>query len=104
MGSRSGSKVRPGTRPVKRECLPSLASTGIRGHLGNPRARDQAREGPSPVEDLMTRPSGAIAPPDRKPRDDEIDIFGITHPGKVRKDNQDQFLVCALRKEAVVQL
>src|SRR5688572_2817171 len=52
----------------------------------------------------MTRPSGAIAAPDRKPRDDEIDIFGITHPGRVRKDNQDQFLVCALRKEAVVQL
>jgi serine/threonine protein phosphatase PrpC len=51
----------------------------------------------------MTRTSGALAPPDRKPRDDEIDIFGITHPGRVRKDNQDQFLVCSMRKEAVVQ-
>ena len=38
------------------------------------------------------------APPDRKPRDDEIDIYGLTHPGKVRKDNQDHFLVCALRQ------
>jgi serine/threonine protein phosphatase PrpC len=37
--------------------------------------------------------------PDRKPRDDEMDIFGVTHPGKVRSENQDQFLVCSLRKE-----
>ena len=44
------------------------------------------------------------APPDRKPRDDEIDIYGLTHPGKVRKDNQDQFLVCSLHKAATVQL
>jgi protein phosphatase len=43
------------------------------------------------------------APPDRKPRDDEIDVFGLTHPGKVRKDNQDHFLVCALHKSATVQ-
>jgi serine/threonine protein phosphatase PrpC len=43
------------------------------------------------------------APPDRKPRDDEIDIYGLTHPGKVRKDNQDHFLVCALHKSATVQ-
>jgi protein phosphatase len=40
--------------------------------------------------------------PDRKPRDDEMDIFGVTHPGKVRSENQDQFLVCSLRKEAVI--
>jgi protein phosphatase len=42
--------------------------------------------------------------PDRKPSDEEMDIFGLTHPGKVRTDNQDQFLVCSLRKEAVVHL
>lgn len=43
------------------------------------------------------------APPDRKPSDDEIDIYGLTHPGKVRQDNQDHFLVCALHKSATVQ-
>ncbi len=43
------------------------------------------------------------APPDRKPRDDEIDVFGLTHAGRVRKDNQDHFLVCALHKSATVQ-
>ena len=41
--------------------------------------------------------------PDRKPRDDEMDIFGLTHPGKVRSENQDQFLVCSLHKEAVTR-
>src|SRR3954447_5190872 len=43
------------------------------------------------------------APPDRKPRDDEIDVYGLTHAGKVRKDNQDHFLVCALHKSATIQ-
>jgi serine/threonine protein phosphatase PrpC len=38
----------------------------------------------------------------RKPRDDEIDAFGLTHPGKVRQDNQDHFLICSLRKQVVV--
>jgi serine/threonine protein phosphatase PrpC len=44
------------------------------------------------------------AVPDRKPRDDEMDIYGLTHPGKIRTDNQDNFLVCALRRQMVVQL
>lgn len=38
----------------------------------------------------------------RKPRDDEIDVYGITHAGKVRTDNQDHFLICALKKQVVV--
>jgi serine/threonine protein phosphatase PrpC len=40
----------------------------------------------------------------RKPRDDEIDVYGLTHTGKVRKDNQDHFLICSLRKQVVVQM
>jgi serine/threonine protein phosphatase PrpC len=47
--------------------------------------------------------SALSAAPDRKPRDDEIDVYGLTHPGKVRTDNQDHFLVCSLRKQMVVQ-
>jgi serine/threonine protein phosphatase PrpC len=53
----------------------------------------------------MTAPQ-ATAPvtgPDRKPRDDEIDVYGITHPGKVRKENQDHFLICALKKQMAVR-
>jgi protein phosphatase len=33
-----------------------------------------------------------------KPRDEDLDFFGITHPGLVRKDNQDHFLYCTLHK------
>lgn len=36
--------------------------------------------------------------PDRPPRDDEIDVFGATHIGKVRQDNQDQFLIASYHK------
>jgi len=39
---------------------------------------------------------------DRKPRDEEIDMHGLTHPGKVRTENQDHFLICALKKQMLV--
>jgi serine/threonine protein phosphatase PrpC len=32
----------------------------------------------------------------RKPRNDELDVFGLTHPGLVRANNQDQFLTAVL--------
>jgi serine/threonine protein phosphatase PrpC len=51
-----------------------------------------------PVHQLAASP-GAV---DRKPFDDEIDVYGLTHTGKVRPDNQDHFLICALRKQMVV--
>ena len=48
-------------------------------------------------------PPGALAGAvDRKPFDDEIDVYGLTHTGKVRRDNQDHFLICALRRQMVV--
>jgi serine/threonine protein phosphatase PrpC len=37
-----------------------------------------------------------------KPRDDELDLFGLTHPGKVRRDNQDHFLLCTVHPQAVI--
>ena len=48
--------------------------------------------------------ASASTRPARKPREDEIDAYGVTHPGKVRKDNQDHFLLCSLRKQLVVRL
>lgn len=33
----------------------------------------------------------------RRPRDDEIDSYGLTHAGKMRRDNQDHFLIGRLR-------
>ncbi|HEX2218689.1 MAG TPA: protein phosphatase 2C domain-containing protein [Gemmatimonadales bacterium] len=50
-------------------------------------------------------PARQMASPDardRKPYDDEIDVHGVTHIGKVRPDNQDHFLICALRKQMMV--
>jgi protein phosphatase len=40
----------------------------------------------------------------RKPRDDEIDIHALTHPGLVRKENQDHFLICQMRPRLDVVL
>jgi serine/threonine protein phosphatase PrpC len=34
----------------------------------------------------------------RKPRDEELDFFGVTDRGKVRAENQDHFLMGSLRK------
>jgi hypothetical protein len=38
----------------------------------------------------------------RKPREDELDIFGLTHTGLVRKTNQDHFLICALQRQLAI--
>jgi serine/threonine protein phosphatase PrpC len=48
--------------------------------------------------------SAVSALPARKPRDDEIDVHGLTHPGLVRQNNQDHFLICSLRKQVVVRV
>jgi serine/threonine protein phosphatase PrpC len=37
-----------------------------------------------------------------RPRDDELDLFGLTHPGLVRRDNQDHFLLCTVHPQVVV--
>jgi protein phosphatase len=38
----------------------------------------------------------------RKPRDDEIDVYGMTHVGKTRKENQDHFLLATISKRVNV--
>src|SRR5215212_4906507 len=48
-------------------------------------------------------PPGGMSTSPLKPRDEELDFFGITHPGKVRKDNQDHYLVSTLHKTARVR-
>ena len=48
--------------------------------------------------------SQALRRPARKPGDDQVDVFGLTHPGKVRKHNQDHFLICSLHKRLDVHL
>ena len=38
----------------------------------------------------------------RKPTDEEIDVFGLTHVGSVRSSNQDHFLICSLRRQVQI--
>jgi protein phosphatase len=38
-----------------------------------------------------------------KPRTQDIDAHGLTHPGKVRSENQDHFLIAALTKQMMVE-
>ncbi|MEO7996115.1 MAG: protein phosphatase 2C domain-containing protein [Gemmatimonadaceae bacterium] len=38
----------------------------------------------------------------RKPRDDEMDVFGISHTGNVRKENQDHYLMATIHKRVAV--
>ncbi len=49
-----------------------------------------------------TTPIGSAAS-SRKPLDDEIDVWGLTHPGKVRKRNEDHFLLGSLHKRLEVR-
>jgi protein phosphatase len=42
-------------------------------------------------------------PSDARPRDDELDLFGLTHPGRVRTENEDQFLLCTVHPQVAVQ-
>lgn len=40
--------------------------------------------------------------PGPRPQDNELDMFGLTHPGKVRAENQDHFLLCTIHPQVVV--
>jgi protein phosphatase len=40
--------------------------------------------------------------PSPRVRDAEIDLFGLTHAGKVRKENQDHFLACTVHPEVCI--
>lgn len=51
---------------------------------------------------LQTRSGRLTGEVGAKPRDDELDLFGLTHPGKVRKENQDHFLLCTVHPQAVI--
>ncbi len=50
----------------------------------------------------MSSPDSALPADNRKPRDDEIDEFAVTHVGKVRKTNQDHFLLASIHKRIVL--
>lgn len=37
-----------------------------------------------------------------RPTDTELDMFGLTHIGRVRKENQDHFMLCTVHQQVVV--
>jgi PPM family protein phosphatase len=43
----------------------------------------------------------AIAPVER-PRDQQLDLYGLTHPGLVRDENQDHFLLATVHPDVVI--
>src|SRR3989449_7622141 len=73
----------------------------------SPRPRDaaqaQGQRKHTPAMTATEAPS-ATASLTRKPLDEEIDVYGLTHTGKVRTVNQDQFLLASLRKRMEVHL
>jgi serine/threonine protein phosphatase PrpC len=46
--------------------------------------------------------SHSAAGTDPRPRDDELDLYGLTHPGRVRSENQDHFLLCTVHPQVVI--
>lgn len=46
-------------------------------------------------------PRTSSVEPDR-PRDDELDLFGLTHTGNVRRNNQDHFLLATVHPQVVL--
>lgn len=53
------------------------------------------------ISPASTAAVSSSSPP--KPRDEEIDFFGMTHAGLVRRDNQDHYLISTLHKTARVR-
>ncbi len=51
------------------------------------------------AELFRTPPTDGLGP---KPTDNELDMFGMTHPGCVREENQDHFLLCTIHPQAVI--
>jgi len=51
------------------------------------------------VQEMLT---ASVPTAGDKPRDDELDLFGLTHVGKLRSENQDHFLICTLHRQMVL--
>ncbi|MEO7520199.1 MAG: protein phosphatase 2C domain-containing protein, partial [Gemmatimonas sp.] len=58
-------------------------------------ARDPMRLA-APIAVPHSAPSGS------RPRDNELDLYGLTHPGRVRDENQDHFLLGTVHPQVVV--
>lgn len=51
-----------------------------------------------PAKSVTRSLEAAVHVSGERPLDEEIDVFGMTHVGKTRAENQDHFLICSLQK------
>src|SRR5262245_36405168 len=79
-------------------CWQALLVVGGAG-TDTERSASQPTGVPMPTTQTGVAPAGT----GRRPREDEIDAHGLTHPGKVRRDSQDHYLLCSLRRQIVVR-
>lgn len=54
------------------------------------------------MADTGLKTTGTTVQYSGRPEDDELDLFGLTHVGKVRSENQDQFLLATVHPNVVV--
>jgi serine/threonine protein kinase len=45
---------------------------------------------------------GPTLPLELRPLNDELNVFGLTHPGKVQRVNQDHFLICSIARSLAI--
>jgi serine/threonine protein phosphatase PrpC len=93
-------------RIERTRAIPAVTA-GTHARVARPRRQRTRRGGArlaAPARRLTAMPGldKADNPAARKPRNDELDVFGLTHPGLVRADNQDQFLTAILGRELTV--
>ena len=52
----------------------------------------------------MRTPDRSVAAVNPKPQDSELDVFGLSHAGNVRAENQDHFLLATVHKRVHIRL
>ncbi len=55
-----------------------------------------------PLPTVEPMPDIAATEAERRPRDDEIEVYGLTHTGRVRSNNQDHFLLSTVHRRIEV--
>src|SRR5260370_14417242 len=71
----------------------------LRSMFRKPRRR---RGSPTRATIHMRTPDVAPITVQQKPRDDEIDVYGLSHPGLVRAGTEDHFLLASIHKRVQV--